>query len=118
MATQPRFAQGIRFKCADPDALIALQKEYDRGQASLDVMGFIGSRLYADRDSPGHYLILAEFAEVDGTRTAAEEAELNNARNETERWAAKLRSIVGGEPEWTHLDELYRTGITGNLRTG
>ena len=72
----------------------------------------------ADRDHPGHYLILAEFAEVDETRTPAEEAEANNQREETERWAQRLRELVDGEPEWVHYDEWYRTGITGNIRTG
>ncbi|MFN7150338.1 MAG: hypothetical protein ACK4V6_12770 [Microthrixaceae bacterium] len=113
-----RFQQGIRVSCSDPDGLAQLLAEWDAGQASSDVMGYIGTRLLADRDEPGCYLILAEFAEVDGDLTPAEEAERNNQREETERWAQKLRALVGGEPVWTHYDELYLTGITGNLRTG
>ncbi len=113
-----KFAQGIRVRCHDADALVALLREWDAGQATTDVMGYIGTRLMADRDDPGSYLILAEFAEVDGDLTSAEEVERNNQREETERWAAKLRSLVEGEPEWIHFDELYRTGITGDLRTG
>jgi len=113
-----RFAQGIRVRCADPAALQDLLAEWDAGQATTDVMGYIGTRLLADRDQPGTYLILAEFAEVDGDLTPAAEAERNNQRQETERWAQKLRALVTGEPEWAHYDELYRTGITGNLRTG
>ncbi len=113
-----RFAQGIGVRCAEPDALLALLAEWDAGQATTDVMGYIGTRLLADRDEPGRYLILAEFAEVDGDLTPAEEAERNNRREETERWAERLRALVDGEPAWTHYDELYRTGITGNLRTG
>ena len=113
-----KFAQGIRVRCSDPEALAELLAEWDEGQSATDVMGYIGTRLLADRDDTGHYLILAEFAEVDGDLTPAEEAERNNQRDETERWAAKLRSLVEGEPEWIHFDELYRTGITGNLRTG
>lgn len=113
-----RFAQGIRVRCGDPDALQRLLVEWDTSQASTDVMGYIGTRLLADRDEPGRFLILAEFAEVDGDLTPAEEAERNNQREETARWAEQLRSLVEGEPEWTHYDELYRTGITGNLRTG
>ena len=113
-----KFAQGIRVRCSDPVALTELLAEWDEGQSATDVMGYIGTRLLADRDDTGHYLILAEFAEVDGDLTPAEEAERNNQRDETERWAAKLRSLVDGEPEWIHFDELYRTGITGNLRTG
>ena len=113
-----RFAQGIRVRCDDPEALLDLLAEYDVAQAGTEVMGYIGTRLLADRDEPGSYLMLAEFAEVDGDLTPAEEAERNNQREETERWAQKLRALVGGEPDWTHYDELYRTGITGNLRTG
>ena len=36
-------------------------------------------------------MILSKFAEVDGDLTPAQEAERNNQRDETERWAAKLR---------------------------
>ena len=113
-----RFTQGIRFKCADADVLVKLLKQYDDNQASMDVMGFIGARMLAERDNPGNFLLLAEFAEVDGTRSAAEEAELNNHREETERWNVAFRATVDGEPEFIHYDEVYRTGITGNLRTG
>jgi hypothetical protein len=113
-----RFTQGIRVRCDDDEALLALLAEWDAAQATTEVMGYIGTRLLADRDAAGHYLILAEFAEVDGDLTPAEEAERNNQREETERWAEKLRALVDGEPEWTHYDELYRTGITGSLRTG
>jgi len=113
-----RFAQGIRVRCGDPDGLLGLLAEWDRNQATTDVMGYIGTRLLADRDDPGCYLIVAEFAEVDGDLSPAEEAERNNHREETERWVQKLRALVDGEPDWFHYDELYRTGITGNLRTG
>jgi hypothetical protein len=113
-----RFAQAIRVRCDDPEGLVQLLAEWDEGQATTEVMGYIGTRLLADRDEPGCYMILAEFAEVTGDLTPAEEAERNNQREETERWAQKLRSLVEGEPDWVHYDELYRTGITGSLRTG
>lgn len=113
-----KFEQAISFRSDDPAALVALLDEWDRAQASTDVMGYIGTRLLADRDDPGRYMILAEFEEVDGDLTAAEEAERNNQREATKRWAEKLRTLCDGEPEWIHFDELYRTGLTGNLRTG
>ena len=113
-----RFTQVIRFKASNPDALVRLAKEYDTERASMEVMGFIGSKLLADRDNPGHYFLIAEFAEVDGQRTAAEEAELNNAWEETHGWFQKLLAAIDGEPEWMNFDEIYRTGITGNLRMG
>jgi hypothetical protein len=113
-----KFEQSISFQCGDPDALVDLMVEWDEGQATTDVMGYIGTRLLANRDEPGRYMILAEFAEVDGDLTPAQEAERNNQREATQRWAAKLRAVVESEPEWIHFDELYRTGLTGNLRTG
>lgn len=113
-----RFTQGISVRCGHPDALVGLLAEWDELQSTTDVMGYIGTRLLADRDDPGRFMIMSEFAEVDGDVTAADEAERNNQREETERWAAQLRAMVEGEPQWIHFDELYRTGITGNLRTG
>ncbi len=112
-----RFSQEMRVRCSDPDALVELLAEWDRDQAAAPIMGYIGTRLLANRDEPGAFVILAEFAEVEGDLTAAEEAERNNQREETERWATRLRELLEGEPEWVHFDELYRTGITGNLRT-
>ncbi len=112
-----RFAQGIRVQCSDGKALAQLLRDYDKNQSSLDVMGFIGTRLLENKDCPGEYLIMAEFAEVTGELSAEEEAKLNDQREETAQWAANLRALVNGEPEWIHYNELYKTGITGNLRT-
>ncbi len=52
-----------------------------------------------------------------GDLPPAAEGEPNNQREETERWAQKLRALVQGEPSWTRVDERYPTGITGNLPT-
>ncbi len=113
-----KFAQAINIQSDDPDALVELLADWDQGQAAAEIMGYIGTRLLADRDHPGHYVILAEFAQVDDDVSSAQEAVLNNRREETEKWAEKLRALVAGEPEWVHFDELYRTGLTGDLRTG
>jgi len=113
-----RFCQSISVRCDDPDALVAHLVEWDEMQATSELMGYIGTRLLGDRDDPGHYLIVADFAEVDGDLPPAEEAERNNHREATQRWAEKLRSLLNSEPGWSHFDELYRTGLTGNLRTG
>jgi hypothetical protein len=112
-----RFTQAIRVRCSDSEALQQLLAEWDAAQSKSEVMGYIGVRLLADRDQPGDYTILADFAEVDGDLSAADEADVNNQRLETERWAETLRTLVEGEPNWIHFDELYRTGITGNNRT-
>jgi hypothetical protein len=111
------FTQTISVRADDRRALVELLAEWDRGQAAAEIMGYMGTRLLANRDEPGHFLIVADFAEVDDDATSADEAELNNRREETERWAQKLRALVEGEPEWVHFDELYRTGLSGELRT-
>lgn len=112
-----KFAQAINVRSEHPAELVELLAGWDRGQAAAEIMGYIGTRLLANRDDPGHYVILAEFSQVDHG-SSADEAELNNRRVETERWARNLRALVEGEPEWVHFDELYRTGLTGDLRTG
>ena len=38
------------------------RREWDEMQAEADVMGYIGSHVLRDRDNPGHYVIVAEFA--------------------------------------------------------
>lgn len=113
-----KFAQAIRVRSESAEALVELLADWDQGQASADIMGYIGTRLLANRDDPGSYMILSEFAEVDDGVSSADEAELNNQREETERWANNLRALCEGEPDWVHYDELYRTGLTGSLRTG
>lgn len=114
---QVNFTQVISVRSDDGRALVQLLEEWDRGQAVTDIMGYMGTRLLADRDDPGHYLIVADFASIDEMVSSADEAELNNRREETERWAQKLRRLVEGEPEWVHYDEYYRTGLSGELRT-
>jgi hypothetical protein len=104
------FTQVISVRAEDPEALCALATEWDADQANLDVMGYMGTRVLADRDRPGHYLIVAEFGVVDPDVPAAEEAMANNDRPETRAWAARLAELIEGEPAYAHYDELYRTG--------
>jgi hypothetical protein len=103
------FTQTISVRSDDPDALVQLLVDWDREQADADIMGYLGSHVLADRENPGHYLIIAEFAVVDLDVSAAEEAARNNERPETEAWAKKLLKVIEGEPVYRHYDELYRT---------
>lgn len=103
------FSQTIAVQCGDPAPIIALLEEWDVGQASTDIMGYMGTRLLADREHPGRYLIVADFGVVDPDVPAADEAARNNDRPETQEWASRLRALVDGEPEYHHFDELYRT---------
>jgi hypothetical protein len=104
------FTQTIGVRCNDPDALIALFTEWDHNQATADVMGYMGAHLLADRDNPGRYMIVAEFGVVDPDVSAADEATKNNERPETREWAERLRTLIDGEPDYRHYDEIYRTG--------
>ena len=104
------FTQTISFRCTDPDELLRLIVQWDEMQAEADVMGYIGSHVLRDRDDPGHYVLVAEFAVVDPEVSAAEEAMKNNERPITQEWARRLLAISDGEPEWGNFDEVYRTG--------
>jgi len=104
------FTQTISVRSSNPEAIVELTAAWDRNQADTDIMGYIGSHVLADRDDPGHYLIVAEFAVVDPNVPAAEEAARNNERPETQLWARKLFEVIDGEPAWGNYDELYRTG--------
>jgi hypothetical protein len=104
------FTQTITVRCDDPAVLVEMLAQWDRDQATTDIMGYMGTRLLADRENPGRYVIVADFGVIDPAVSALEEAERNNERPETKAWAARLREVVAGEPEYHHFDELYRTG--------
>jgi hypothetical protein len=105
------FTQTISFHTEHEEEIIRLSREWDEMQAEADVMGYIGSHVLRDRDKPGHYVIVAEFAVVDPNVSAVEEAQKNNDRPITQEWARRLIDLTGGvEPEWGNFDEIYRTG--------
>ena len=111
--TAPRvtnYTQTISVRSDNPEALVDMLVAWDREQATTDVMGYMGSHVLADREHPGMYLIVAEFGVVDPDVSAAEEAERNNDRPETQAWARKLLEVIDGEPVYRQYDELYRTG--------
>jgi hypothetical protein len=103
------FSQSIAIRCSDPTPIVELLAEWDLLQSTTDIMGYMGTRVLADRDTPGRYVIIADFGIIDPDVSAADEAARNNERPETQLWAARLREVVDGEPEYHHYDELYRT---------
>ena len=103
------FSQTITVHCYNPATLIEMLTEWDLNQATSDIMGYMGTRLLADRENLGHYVIVADFGIVDPNVSAADEAARNNARPETRAWAARLIEMIHGEPEYHHFDEIYRT---------
>jgi hypothetical protein len=100
----------ITVRTKEPEKLVELLVQWDLDQATTDIMGFMGTRVLADRDHPDQYVIIADFGVVDPAISAVEEAERNNDRPETQVWAERLRELVDDEPRYRHYDELYRTG--------
>ena len=110
MSTQhPNFVQTISFRSDQLDRLLELGAQWDRQQASGDIMGYVGMRVLADRDDPGRYILVAEFGMVDPEVSAFEEAQKNNDRPETQASARLLMDLANSEIEWHHYDEVYRT---------
>jgi hypothetical protein len=104
------FTQTITVRCTNPETIIEMLEQWDLEQATTDIMGYMGTRLLADREHPGQFVIVAEFGVVDPDVSAADEALRNNERPETQAWAARLLEVVDGAPSYGHYDELYRTG--------
>jgi hypothetical protein len=96
-------------QCDEPDKLVKLLADWDLQQATSDIMGYMGTRLLADREKLGSYVIIADFGVIDPNVSAADEAARNNTRPETRAWAASLLQVIDGEPEYHHYDEIYRT---------
>jgi hypothetical protein len=103
------FSQTITVHCDDPEKIVELLADWDLNQATSDIMGYMGTRLLADRERFGRYVIIADFGVVDPNVSAADEAARNNTRPETRAWAERLREVIDGEPEYHHFDEIYRT---------
>jgi hypothetical protein len=103
------FSQTFALRSDEPDTLIALVRAADEFQASQEVMGYMGTRILADRDDPGRYLMISDFGVVDPSVSAAQEAFVNNERPETQAFAESVRAASKGDIEWHHYDELYRT---------
>jgi hypothetical protein len=103
------FSQTITVRCEDPAPILEMLAEWDFNQARSDIMGYMGTRVLADREKLGHYVIIADFGIVDPNVSAADEAARNNERPETQAFAARLRAVIDGEPEYHHFDEIYRT---------
>ena len=103
------FSQTITVRCDDPAAIVELLVEWDHNQAMSDIMGYMGTRVLADRERPGEYVIIADFGVVDPDVSAADEAARNDERPETQAFAERFRAMIDGEPEYHHFDEIYRT---------
>jgi len=103
------FTQTITVQCLEPEKLVELIARWDRAQATADIKGYMGTRVLADRDHIGRYVIIADFGVVDPDVSAAEEAARNNERPETQAMGAAVTELLEGPAEYGNFDELYRT---------
>lgn len=94
--------QTMAVRAADRGALADLMTTWHEAEAGR-APGYQGSRLLADRDDPGRYVIVVDFS-------SAEEAERNNDRQETQEWASNLAGLIDGEPEFGNFDEIGAVG--------
>jgi hypothetical protein len=99
----------ITVRCNNPAEMLELIAEWDLNQANSDIMGYMGTRVLADREKMGRYVIIADFGVVDPNVSAADEAMRNNARPETQAFAARMSEVIDGDAEFHHFDEIYRT---------
>ena len=105
------FSQTITVRCDDPAPIIELLLEWDRDQAQSDIMGYMGTRLLADREKLGQYVIIADFGVVDPSVSAADEAERNNSRPET-RPGGELGVVYTDAPSFHIIDHaIYHTDL-------
>jgi len=96
-------------RCSDRAKLLELAEAWDIQQADADIMGYMGGRVLADRQDPGRYVIVADFAMIDPDVSAADEALRSNDRPKTQSSTARLREILDDEIEFHEYDEIYRT---------
>jgi formaldehyde-activating enzyme involved in methanogenesis len=106
------FSQTITVHCSEPAKLIEFARQRDIHRATTDITGYMGSRVLADREHEGRYVIIVDFGAIDPDVSAADEAARNNERPETKAMAAALAEILDGAPEYHQFDEVYRTDQT------
>lgn len=96
------FTQTMIVQAASAEALVELIDGWHREQAGV-APGYQGARVLADQDAPGRYLIEVDFSSED-------EAQENNARSETQRWAERLQEVAERTPEYHNYEVAHTTG--------
>ncbi|MGI9647311.1 MAG: hypothetical protein ACR2OI_02210 [Acidimicrobiia bacterium] len=97
-----RFTQTMAIRTTDGAALGSLMSAWHEAEAGV-APGYLGSRLLADRDDPGRFLIVVDFS-------SAEEAEINSNRPETAEWASRMMDLVDGDVGWGNYDVAHVVG--------
>jgi quinol monooxygenase YgiN len=95
------FIQVIEFESSRYDEMQQMIQEMQAARQAEDPDGPGPRRATAaqDRDRPGHYIHMVEFASY-------EEAMANSQHPETQKFAAKLAELADGPPKFYNLDVL------------
>jgi hypothetical protein len=92
------FVQIIEYRTSKPDEVAALTDEYRKNrQAEGDGPTPTRGTTCADRDNPGRYFAIVEFASY-------EEAMENSNRSDTSDYAAKMMELCDGPATYYNLD--------------
>jgi len=92
------FTQIIDVRSTDEPGLHELARNWHAAEQGV-APGYQGIAILADRDEPGRFLILVDFLDQ-------AKAEVNNARPETQQWAASLSKLIDGEPTYRNCRQV------------
>ena len=92
-----KFLQIIEFDSDKIDDTLALDKEWMK--ATEGKRTATHQYVCADRDNPGHYVVIVEFP-------SREAAEKNDKLPETQQFAEKQMKLSKGQPKFYNLDVL------------
>ncbi|MEU4607244.1 hypothetical protein AB0F43_30030 [Kribbella sp. NPDC023972] len=92
------FVQIIEYRTSKPDEVAALIDEFrTTREASGEGAAPISAMTCADRDEPGRYFAIVQFASYD-------EAMENSNRSDTSEYAAKMMELCDGPATYYNLD--------------
>ncbi|WP_329001163.1 hypothetical protein OHA18_42850 [Kribbella sp. NBC_00709] len=94
------FVQIIEYRTSKPDEIQALMEDFQsKRQAEGDGPSPVHGLACADRDEPGRYFSIIEFASY-------EEAMENSRRADTTEFATKMMELCDGPSRFYNLDQL------------
>ncbi|MEU8222546.1 hypothetical protein [Kribbella sp. NPDC048915] len=94
------FVQIIEYRTSKPDEVAALMADYRaKREAAGDGPAPTHATTCADRDEPGRYFSIVEFASYD-------EAMENSQRADTGEFAAKMMELCDGPTTFYNLDKV------------
>ncbi|WP_328325890.1 hypothetical protein OHA70_36695 [Kribbella sp. NBC_00382] len=91
------FVQIIEFQTSKPDEVRALGEEFRKNRESDDGASPVRMMACADRDNPGHYFNIVEFASY-------EEAMANSERADTTEFASRMMELCDGPTTFRNLE--------------